>query len=40
MTDEVLGNYLDGYSLQRPFDDERQVRIRLEAETMKVHKRS
>lgn len=40
MSDKVLRIYLDVCSLQRPFDDQRQARIRLEAEAMKAHKLS
>ena len=36
MSVKVLRIYLDGCSLQRPFDDQRQARIRLEAEAIKI----
>lgn len=36
MSDKVLRIYLNVCSLQRPFDDQRQARIRLEAEAIKV----
>ena len=36
MSDEVLKIYLDVCCLQRPFDDQRQVRVHLEAEAVKL----
>ena len=36
MSDEVLRIYLDVCCLQRPFDDQRQVRVHLEAEAVKL----
>lgn len=36
MSDEVVKIYLDVCGLQRPFDDQRQARIRLEAEAIKL----
>jgi predicted nucleic acid-binding protein len=36
MSDNVLRIYLDVCSLPRPFDDQRQARIRLEAEAIKL----
>ncbi|MBA2645801.1 MAG: PIN domain-containing protein [Pyrinomonadaceae bacterium] len=35
-SDEAVKIYLDVCSLQRPFDDQRQARIRLEAEAVKL----
>ncbi|MFN2452692.1 MAG: hypothetical protein ABR577_00555 [Pyrinomonadaceae bacterium] len=35
-SDKVVKIYLDVCSLQRPFDDQRQARIRLEAEAIKL----
>lgn len=36
MSDEVLKIYLDVCCLQRPFDDQRQARVHLEAEAVKL----
>ena len=36
MSDEVFRIYLDVCCLQRPFDDQRQVRVHLEAEAVKL----
>ena len=36
MSDEVPRIYLDVCCLQRPFDDQRQVRVHLEAEAVKL----